>query len=160
MSVDLKAELAAIIDKSLPALEANRLRVYIEEAEKNKAKLITQEETISNLRTTASRDATEFLRVSHEGDALKAELKVFKEREKDFIASELRVLKADFRAEKADAVTAAVQSVVQQFTKNPEIRSEHYRSHTTPVARQIGNGYEQVESHTSSSTDNKREIKE
>lgn len=130
---DIRAELQAVIDKSLPSLEAQRLRTYIEEAERAKVSLATattkaeaDAKVIASLRAdVTTRDAT----IQKQADALKD----YAARESAFKTSEDAVTSANHRADKADGMRQSAMDVVALFTKNPEIRREHWSSRTTPI---------------------------
>lgn len=131
--MDIQKELQAVIEKSLPALEANRLRSYIEEAEKAKVQLATAiqqvesgTKTIQGLRDDLrARDAVI--------ETQRKALETFKLREAAFKTSEDAVTLAMHRADKADGMRQATLDVVALFTKNPEIRREHWTNKTTPI---------------------------
>lgn len=135
VATDIRSELQAVIDKSLPSLEAQRLRSYIDEAERAKEEHVRARQEYERVKgTLVDEEKAKVVLRAQLADAQK-EIAAFRERENNFKASERAVLDANHRAVVAEESRKAAMDVVALFTKNPEIRREHWTSTSknTPI---------------------------
>ena len=141
--MDILKELQDTVERNLPAIEAKRLRTYIDEAEHTKATLAMTQKELAQMSVQRDKNAVEAATHAATSEQLRTELRAIRTREGAIADAEKQVLIANMNTEKANAVGAAIMSVVGMFTKNVEVRRSINTSGMAPtwVPNNGGSGF-------------------